>query len=230
GMSANPSVPTMLPGITGSSQITASSQNGFSGTVLLSTTSTSQCNLSTLSLVVPGSAASTLACSFPSAGRYTVVVMGRSGPDSRTVQVNFVVQDFSLSTSPNLVVSNPGMMSSSTISAIFLNGFSGTVTLAVTTNSTSLSCSLGSSIISGVSGTTTLSCAGSASGNYTATVTGSSGTLLHSTTVLYQVQDLSVSASLTSLTVNAGVAGTSIIAVSSLNGFAGTVALAITTN
>src|SRR4029077_13512944 len=75
-----------------------------------------------------------------------------------------------------------------------------------------------------------LSCTGSAFGNYTATVTGSSGTLLHSTMVLYRVQDLSVSASVTSITVNAGVAGTSIITVSSLNGFAGTVALAVTTN
>ena len=229
-MSGSPTSVSLLPGATGSTLINASSENGFSGTVVLSTTSTSQCNLSASSLVVPGSAGSNLTCSFSPEGNYTVTVTGQNGPDVHTVKVKFVVQDFSLSSIPTIVVTNPGAAASSTVSVVSLNGFSGTITLGVTTNSTNLSCALDSSRVSGGSGTTMLSCTGSVFGNFTATVNGSSGILSHSTTVLYRVQDLVVSASPTSVTDYAGVAGVSIITVSSLNGFAGTVTLAVVTN
>src|SRR5207253_4594679 len=77
----------------------------------------------------------------------------------------------------------------SSVTVAPLNGFTGTVTLVVTTNSTSLSCTLSSSTITGGSGSATLSCTDSTAANYMATVTGTSGSLSHSSSVTYHVQD-----------------------------------------
>src|SRR5207245_2771623 len=56
-------------------------------------------------------------------------------------------------------------------------------------------------------------------------VKGSSGQNTASTTVTDQVQDFTLSASPTTFTVNAGVAGTSTITITALNGFGGIVGL-----
>src|SRR5207244_5819071 len=89
-----------------------------------------------------------------------------------------------------------------------LNGFTGTVTLVVTTNSTNLVCTLSSTSITGGSGASTLSCHGSPAANYLATVTGSSSTTpSHSATVTYHVQDFTVTANPTTVTVIAVVYG-----------------------
>src|SRR5207302_10264344 len=109
-----------------------------------------------------------------------------------------------------------------------LNGFTGTVSLGVTTTSPSLSCALSSTTISGGSGTSNLSCTSNVAGSYVANVTGTSGSLSHSATVTYQITatpDFSVSANPTSLTISQGSSGTSNITLTSLNGFSGTVTL-----
>src|SRR5207247_7472153 len=109
------------------------------------------------------------------------------------------------------------------------NGFTGTVTLSITTNSTGLSCSLSATTISGGSGSSTLSCTGSAAANYLATVIGTSGALSSQTRVTYHVTpapDFSLSASPTSLSILQGSSGKSTITVTSLNSFTGTVTMA----
>ena len=90
--------------------------------------------------------------------------------------------DFSIAASPNNIVQN-GANFNSQIKISSLNGFIGTVDLSSTTNSTNFSCTLSPKSISGGSGNSYLSCNSSASGTYLATVTGTSGTLSHSTTV-----------------------------------------------
>src|SRR2546430_15343750 len=138
--------------------------------------------------------------------------------------------DFSISANPTSMNVNAGATSNSTTTESPLNPFPGTVPLALTTNSTNLSCTLSSTTISGGSGTSTLSCVGSAPSNYLATVNSTSARLSHLATVTYYAQDFSISANPTSVNVSLAVAGTSTITVAPLNGFAGTVALGVTTN
>jgi hypothetical protein len=90
--------------------------------------------------------------------------------------------DFSIAASPSNIIQN-GANFDSQIQVSSLNGFTGTVDLSVTTNSTNFSCSLSQKSISRGSGNSYLSCSSSASGTYLATVTGTSGTLSHFTTV-----------------------------------------------
>src|SRR2546425_11845746 len=108
-----------------------------------------------------------------------------------------------------------------------INGFTATVALTSSIPpATGLTCSLPpSSILLGASQTATLSCTGSA-GTYTVTVTGTSGSLVHTATVIYTVQDFTISANPTSVTVNAGVAGASAITITAQGGFNGVVSLA----
>jgi hypothetical protein len=63
-----------------------------------------------------------------------------------------------------------------------LNHFSGTVSLS-TSGTIGLSSSINPASLTGGSGTATLTFGASAAGNYTVTISGSSGTLIHTTTV-----------------------------------------------
>src|SRR5207247_8979074 len=80
----------------------------------------------------------------------------------------------------------------------------GTVALSVTTNSTSLSCSLSSTSISGGSGTSTLSCTSASAANYSATVTGTNGSLSHSVSVVFHVTSQAAHPTRTTVTCSPG--------------------------
>src|SRR2546430_1816575 len=235
-MSASPSTLTLNAGVAGTSTITISPTNGFIGTVALSVITNSSSLTCTLSVTqIPGGGTSSLSCTGSAAGNYLARVIGMSGSLSHEAAVTYHVQDFSIAANPASVSTTVNVAGMSTISVGSVNGFSGTVALGVTTNSTNLSCTLSSTSITGGSGSSTLSCSGSVVGNYLATVTGTSSGLSHSASVVYHVTtaappDFTISASPTSVTVNTGVPGTSIITISSVNGFAGTVALSVTTN
>jgi hypothetical protein len=170
----------------------------------------------------------TLSCSGGNAGTYEVTVAGTGGTATSSTTVTYLVQDFQMFASPTSVSVNSGTTATSTISVTPLEGFVGTVTLGITTNSTSLSCNLSSTIVTGSLGTSTLSCAGSV-GNYLATVTGTSSSLLHSETIVYHVStimsDFTISAGATSVIIDAGVTGKSMITVVPVNGFTGTLTL-----
>ena len=235
-MSASPSTLTLNAGVAGTSTITISPTNGFIGTVALSVITNSSSLACTLSVTqIPGGGTSSLSCTGSAAGNYLARVIGMSGSLSHEAAVTYHVQDFSIAANPTNVSTTVNIAATSTISVASVNGFSGTVALGVTTNSTNLSCTLSSTSITGGSGSSTLSCSGSVAGNYLATVTGTSSGLSHSASVVYHVTtaappDFNVSASPTSVTVNTGVLGTSLITISSVNGFTGTVALSVTTN
>ena len=230
-VTATPTTVTTSPGALGVSTIIVSPINGFTGTVTLAVTTNStnlSCVLSMTSL--SGSGTSVLSCTGSAIGNYLATVTGTTGTLSHTVNIVYHIQDFALSTAPTLITVNAGTTGSSTVTVTPVNGFAGTVTLSVTTNSTSISCTPASASIGGGSGTFMLSCTPSTAGTYLITITGTSNGLTHSATVTYSIQDFSISASPTSVTVSAGTPGTSMIAVSPVNGFAGTVALVVTTN
>ena len=142
--------------------------------------------------------------------------------------------DFSMSASPVTVAVTPGGASGgSTVTVTSLNGFSSAVGLTVSCP-TGLTCTMTPTSVTPASGGTATSAlsvsasAGTAAGNYTATVTGTSETLSHSTSVTVAVQDFSVSANPTSVSITQGQNGTSTISVTAANGFSGSVALSAT--
>src|SRR5256884_2723692 len=138
--------------------------------------------------------------------------------------------DFTISaTSPSAV--NTGQSASSTITIAGQNGFTGTVTLTDTVPS-GLSCgTITPSRVTG-SGTRTISCSSNTSGPYSLTVTGRSGSLVHTATALVAFNqtnqpDLTITAT-TTRPVIAGQTTTSTITLTSVNGFTGTITLSDT--
>jgi len=135
--------------------------------------------------------------------------------------------DFTISaTSPSTV--NTGQSTSSTITITGQGGFASTVTLTDVVPS-SLSCgAITPSSLTG-SGTSTISCNSNIDGTYSLTVTGTSGSLVHSATIAFKFNqpvqpDFTIAGSIPS-PVNAGQATTSTITLTSTNGFTGTMAL-----
>ena len=207
-------------GQTANSTITVTSVNGFTGLVNLSTNSTS-CNISPTS--VTGSGNSTLSCNFASEGVTNVAVTGTNGSLSHSATVTYTVQDFTLTASPTSIEVNAGATSNSTVTVTALQGFNGLVSLA--TNSTA--CTVFPTSLFG-SGSSALSCVFPSASTVQVTVTGTSDSLSHSIGVTFIVQDFTVVASPTNVTVNAGTPANSTIQITGLNGFAGVVTL--TTN
>src|SRR5205823_9970646 len=124
-----------------------------------------------------------------------------------------------------------GGSGTSTVTITAVNGLTGTVTLTVSASTPAgLTCTLPASVTFGTSPqTATLSCSASTAADYTVTVTGTDGTLSHTTaTILFHVVDFTIAAGAVSPTqIFAGASGTSIITVTALNGLKGTVKLAI---
>ncbi|TMI49328.1 hypothetical protein E6H20_08125 [Candidatus Bathyarchaeota archaeon] len=77
-----------------------------------------------------------------------------------------------------------------------------------------------------------MSCSAAAAGDYTVTVTGTDGTLTHTTaTILFHVVDFTIAAGAVSPTqILVGSSGTSTITVTALNGLTGTVSLSVSTS
>src|SRR5437867_9981653 len=138
--------------------------------------------------------------------------------------------DFTISaTSPNTV--NTGQSAISTVTITGQNGFTGTINLTDVAPS-GLSCgAITPSSLTG-SGTATTSCNSNTAGTYSLTVTGKSGSLVHSATAGFSYNqpvqpDFTIVAS-TPAPVSAGQSTTSTITLTSVNGFTGTIALSVT--
>src|SRR5438093_6611308 len=175
----------------------------------------------------------TLSCSAATAGDYTVTVTGTDGTLSHTTAtILFHVVDFTIAAgavSPAQIFA--GASGTSTITVTALNGLTGTVNLAVSASTPAgLTCTLPASVTFGTSPqTATLSCSATTAGDRTVTVTGTDGTLTHTTaTILFHVVDFTIAAGAVSPTVIlAGSSGTSAITAAPVNGLTGTVNLAV---
>ncbi len=180
------SVGPLTVGVQGTSTITISSFNGFSGTVDLTTSPSTGLSASVNPVsVMSGSGASTLTVSAASGGSYSVVVTGTSGLLSHqvTVSVSVLGPDFSITADPaNIGQIGTGVNGTSTINLAGLNGFAGTVSLTVSVSPSGLVASLSASfapVAPGNGNVVVLSVSGDVAGNYTVRVTGTSGSKSH---------------------------------------------------
>src|SRR5205807_2510923 len=216
-------------GSSGTSTITLTALNGFTGTITISDTIPSglSCGSVTPSSV-SGSGTATLSCSANSQGVYTVTMNGTSGSLAHQATIAFTFgnpPDFTIAaTSPSAL--NVGLSAKSTITITLVHGMTGTVTLTDKVPS-GLNCGTISSTSFTTNGTATISCSSSSASTYTLTVTGTSGSLTHTATTTFTFRDFSLSANPSSLSINTGGQGTSTISLNLLNGFGSTVALSV---
>ncbi len=118
-----------------------------------------------------------------------------------------------------------GESRSSTVSVAALGGFAGTITLTDIVPSGLTCTSITPSSIAG-SGVAVVSCSSSVDGAYPLTVTGTNGSLTRTATATFSFQDFVISASSPAETAT-GSSGASIITLTALNGFKGTVSLTV---
>jgi uncharacterized membrane protein len=142
--------------------------------------------------------------------------------------------DFSLTASPASQTVVMGNGTSSTASVSALNGFTGNVALSMSGLPTGAGGTFSPASITGGSGNSTLTITTTtavAPGTYSLTLTGTSGSLVHTTTVTLVVTsnatDFTVVATPSTETVRAGESAIYILAVTPVNGFTGTVTFSI---
>src|SRR5437667_2980721 len=109
----------------------------------------------------------------------------------------------------------------SDVAVVPLVTFQSGVSLTLSTNSTNFACYLTPNTYfpAGTGGDTGLWCTADAAGNYLANVTAQGGTISHSVTVTYHIQDFILATGPQSLTIDTGSTGTTTITFSPLNGF-----------
>ena len=192
-LSATPASQSVVVGGTASYTVSVTPLNGFTGTVALSASvscgATATLNPASLS----GSGTSTLTITTVATtplGSCAIAIVGASGalshPANVTLTVNSVPSgDFSLSASPGSQTVNAGDSASYTISSTALNGFTGTVSLTASGPGGDVFVDLFPASISG-NGAATLSVStdsNTSAGTYFISITGTSGSLSHSTSV-----------------------------------------------
>ena len=240
------------PGVSGTSTITVTPSGGFTGSVTLAcaitnspsgavdapTCSAQPASISGTQPVTSALTFNTKATTTP--GTYTAIVTGTSGILTQTTSVAITVNtppplpNFAL-TSTAVSIASPGASGTSTITVIPGGGFTGSVTFACAiTNSPSgavdaPTCSAQSASISGTqpvaSALTINTKATTTPGTYTATVTGSSGTLTQTTSVAITISGFTLSNTAVNIA-SPGASGTSTITVAPIGGFTGSVTLA----
>src|SRR5207249_598361 len=203
---------TTLANVTGTSTVTVAPINGFTGTITFSAgTVPAGCTASFAIAVLSVTCGTGVA-------PFSVTVTGASSGLSRTTTVSVTVQDFSLSAPAITTVAT--VAGTSTVTVTPINGFTGTVSFSAGTVPAGCSASFTGAVLS-------VTCATGVA-PFSVTITGTSGALSRTTTVLVTVQDFALMANPGSLRIGWSVTRTSTITVNNINGFSGTVALALT--
>jgi len=233
-LGASPASLTVIQGASGTSTITVTGQNGFTGSVTLAASGLpSGVTASFTPNPTTGSSVLTLTASgVASLGTYTVTITGTSGSLTATTTVALTVNPpptFTLSASPASLTVIQGASGTSTIAVAGQNGFTGSVTLAASSLPSGVTAAFATNPTTG-SSVLTLTASNSATvGTAWVTITGTSGSLTATTTVALTVNPaptFTLSASPASLSIVQSALGTSTIMVTGENGFAGNVSLA----
>src|SRR5271167_4978874 len=232
-LSASPANLTFLQGSAGSTTITINSQNGFSGTVVL-TASGLPSGVSAVFGTNPATTTSLLSLSatgVATTGIVTVTITGTSGSLTKTTTISLTVNpqgNYTLSASPKNLTILRGASGTSTITVTPQNGFNSKVSLSATGLPSGVTASFNPTSTASTSKLTLTASNTAATGTATLTVTGSSSNLSNATTISLTVKaapSYTLSASPNSLTIVQGANGASTITVTPQNGFTGNVSL-----
>jgi len=198
-ISASPASQTVTQGNGTNYTVTVTPLNSYSGTVALTVDgcpSSATCTFSPNP--VPAGGTSTLAVTTTGStptGSYTLTVAGSDGTLNHSTSVTLVVNpvpgaDFSVSASPSNRVVTRRSSTTYTVTVASLNGFNGTVNLSVSGCPSGATCTFSSNPVpAGTSSTLTVSTTSSTQvGTRTITITGTSGSLTHATSVTLQVK------------------------------------------
>jgi len=174
-------------------------------------------------------------------GNYTIVLVGSFNTPSGTPVGHALNVTFTIAPAPDFaLIANPPTLSivqdssgTSTLNVTSLHSFAGTVTLTSTMSLQGPTVSIANSTIAVTAGRTTLttltvSAGTNVIGYFSINVTATGGGITHSVNVQLYIApkpDFSLSISPSSLTVQAGSSGSTVLSVKSLNGFTGPVEL-----
>jgi hypothetical protein len=228
-LTASPNSLSVEQGSQGTSTITITPENGFSGSVSLSASGlpsgvTAAFNpnpatsTSTLTLTASGTATT---------GTATVTVIGTSGnlTQNTTLMLTVTGPSYALSASPNSLSVAQGSQGTSTITITPENGFSGSVSFSASGLPNGVTANFNPNPATSTS-TLTLTASGTATtGTAAVTVTGTSGSLTQTTTLTLTVTsassgDFTIGASPTTVTINSpGQSGTTTITITPSGGF-----------
>jgi len=195
-LSATPSSRTVMAGAGTTYTATVTPGTGFSGTVTFSVSglpSGATASFNPASVNTSGSTTLSVSTSASTpVGTYTLTITGTSGPLSHTANVTLVVNgDFTISATPaGATTISKGGTVTYTVTITGAGGFTGTVTLTESGEPRFANAKFNptSVVNSGTSVLTVNTNRNVASGTYTLTITGTSGSIVHSTTVSFVVQ------------------------------------------
>jgi hypothetical protein len=192
-ISASPNSVSVVQGSSGTSTVTVTALNGFTGTVSLSASglpSGVTASFNPASTTGGNSTLTFTASSTATVGTSTITITGTSGALTHTTTISLTVTsnapkpDFTISVSPTSLSVARSSSGSYTVTITGNNGFAGTVSLSVSGVPGRVTATFNPTTITG-SGSSTLTVAvnrRATTGTRTLTITGTSGSLSHSTT------------------------------------------------
>jgi len=192
-MAASPSSLSVKQGASGTSTITVTPANGFTGSVTL-TASGLPSGVTASFGANPTTGTSVLmlaASSSATAGSSTVTITGTSGSLKASTMVALTVTSnspsFTLSASPSSLSVKQGASGTSTITVTPANGFTGSITLAASVLPSGVTASFGANPTTGTSVLMLAAGSSATAGSSTVTITGTSGSASATTTIALTV-------------------------------------------
>lgn len=237
-LSASPTSVSVTKGGSGTSAITITPQNGFTGSVTFAASGLPS-GVSAAFSPNPGTTSSTLtlkASAFAAATTATVTITGTSGSLSHTTTLNLTVTttataNFSMAASPtSLTITKGAAGGTSALTITRLNGFTGNVTLSASGLPSGVTAAFSPNPATTTSTLTLTASSTATAGTATVTVTGTSGTLTHTATISLTVSaattpGFTLTASPASVSVSVGSHAATTVTIHPTGGFTGAVTL-----